>query len=107
MKKNWFIGLVLIAIMAFGVGCSDGSDVVQPPEEEPEKIETNLIVHGDFENMSSLMFGWGGINASIANGDGDGSYVVLSPVGGVKRIYSEQTRSISLAQAVFSLRKLN
>lgn len=103
MKKNWFIGLVLIAIMAFGVGCSDGSDVVQPPEEEPEKIETNLIVHGDFENMSSLMFGWGGINASIANGDGDGSYVVLSPVGGGEaNIFRANPFDFSGTSGVFS-----
>lgn len=59
MKKNWFIGLVLIAIMAFGVGCSDGSDVVQPPDEpvieNPDNPGTstnsvNLVWGGDFES---------------------------------------------------------
>ena len=50
MKKNWFIGLVLIAIMAFGVGCSDGSDVVQPPDEpvieNPDKAKKNSSLTG-------------------------------------------------------------
>ena len=66
MKKNWFIGLVLIAIMAFGVGCSDGSDVVQPPDEpvieNPDDPGTstnsvNLVWGGDFESETNPFSG--------------------------------------------------
>ena len=56
MKKNWFIGLVLIAIMAFGVGCSDGSDVVQPPDEP---VIENPDDPGTSTNSVNLV--WGGI----------------------------------------------
>lgn len=56
MKKNWFIGLVLIAIMAFGVGCSDGSDVVQPPDEP---VIENPDDPGTSTNSVNLVWGGG------------------------------------------------
>ena len=109
MKRNWFIGFILIAVMALGVGCADGGSVVQPPEGGLQDAEINLIVHGDFEGVKvdengNLNLGWGGVAGgySIAADEGEGNYIVLNAQEGEANIFRANPFDFSGTSGVFS-----
>ncbi len=103
MTRNLLVVLVL-AIVALFAGCA--GDTAAPPANLTE-ADINLVVHGDFEALSvgsSLDFGWGGSNVTIANGEGEGNYAVLSAETGEAFIFRTNPFDFSGTSGKFSAR---